>query len=532
MQLLELNRPTEVTGANLAEDGLDQRIARIFEGNSSHVLDRLDRKEGIVSSQLDIHLALSWSATSQVNRGAFHPDNAYQCRSDADADHSMHEQLDVVIKDPAEAAALKDKWQSQALSLVAKHDTTIDVRQIPTRWYYHKACNACAGLGEAPCMTCHAGNMTCSQCAGRGGKQVILTGRTQPEWSYCPSCIGRGQVACYYCRGSRYVTCMGCYAKGYFTVVYDAKITAKVYVAHGFAGNNVDGAQAHVVMLPIETLLKQSELSPVRGKQGSGGVRFDALVRTAYHCRAYGIDRWTFDLCAVGRDSLIPAMPPILDLVLGELTDKLLSEADPSRIHALTSQSALTRDMLSAIGGQDGYDLAFVKRRYENAMSPELSEKVHATVQRGYDGIAGGVGRKIWLRNAIFLNLGLFLSYEVGLFSALVRWTMGPLGSSGQMLVLAFVAAALLGMTWLSAHARALGEAKKLISSDVTICPGMGWLPWGAVAATCVTVVYLSSAIDADYLKPHFVKNLHPTALTDYDAHGTKLKTGAAPSKL
>src|ERR1700737_4993356 len=99
---------------------------------------------------------------------------------------------------------------------------------------------------------------------------------------------------------------------------FEAKITVEVEVAHGFYGDNNDVA-GDMAKLPLDTLFKQSSLSPIQAEQLAGGVRFRVSAETAYHVRAYDIDGWEFQFCAVGHDNLIPAMPPILDHILGDL---------------------------------------------------------------------------------------------------------------------------------------------------------------------------------------------------------------------
>lgn len=343
-------------------------------------------------------------------------------------------------------------------------------------------------------MSCSYGETACSVCGGRGGEYRTMHG-AGVVWAYCPGCRS-GKVTCPQCGGSCRVTCMGCYGQSYSTITFEAKITAQVDVAHAYVGEDTDGAGAHMMKLPLDGLLKQSNLSPIQAEQFSGGVRFRLAAETPYRCRTYHIDPWTFDICAVGRENLIPDMPPIMDRVLEDITAKILSEKDPARVHALTSDSAFTRDILRAICGLDGYDLASVSRRYENSMSSGLLDKVNAAVKRGYDGVAGVRGRKVWVRGAVASNLGLVWLYKVGALSALVKLAgQPPTDTTAQMAGLVLLAAALLAITWTWARSSALREARRLFSSGVKNCPGMGWAPGAAMLATCATLVCLLSAM-------------------------------------
>ncbi|WP_194478148.1 hypothetical protein [Bradyrhizobium sp. CCBAU 53338] len=494
MQLLD-KRPSAPNAIAAVKDSLDQRIDRIFDGNTASTPERKSSESGALRSEAVITLSLGWWRTSQSSFGAFHPSDSDYCRDFADLDQISCEDLNAAIANPAEAAALQRNWQGQALSLLAKHGTKFDVRQWPARWHYHERCAGCYGEGKVLCMSCYGGKTQCSSCGGRRGEHRTEPTMTAPGvyrqvWITCLSCNGHGTTTCSFCRGSCRTTCFGCYGHGYSTHTFEAKITAGVEVAHGFYGDNTDVA-GDMAKLPLDTLFEQSNLSPIQAEPLNGGVRFRVSAETAYHVRAYDIDGWEFQFCAVGHDNLIPAMPPILDHVLGDLSARILSEKSPARIQALTSESAITRDILQAIGGIDGCNLANVRRSYESSMSSDLFEKVSAAVKRGYDGVAGARGRKIWLRNTVITNVGLFSLYKTGASAALVKLTGQQPTPAVQTGALILLALALLVITWTSARSSALREAKKLISPDVTVHPGLGWAPGGAILATCATVVYL-----------------------------------------
>jgi len=525
MQLLDDKRPSSPKAKAAVKDSLDQRIDRIFDGNTASTPERKSGESGALRSQAVITLCLGWWRTSQSNFGAFHPSDSHYCRDVADLDQISREDLNAAIADPAEAAALQKNWQSQALSLLAKHGTKFDVRQLPARWHYHEQCASCYGNGKVHCMSCYGGKTQCSFCGGRRGEHRTEPTMTAPGvyrqvWVTCGSCGGSGTTTCSSCGGSCRISCFGCYGHGYSTHTFEAKITVEVEVAHGFYGDGNDVA-GDMAKLPLDTLFKQSSLSPIQAEQLAGGVRFRVSAETAYHVRAYNIDGWEFQFCAVGHDNLIPAMPPILDHILGDLSARILSEKSPARIPALTSETAITRDILRAIGGLDGCNLANVRHRYENSMSSDLFDKVSAAVKRGYDGVAGARGRMIWLRNTVITNVGLFSLYKTGALAALVKLTGQQPTPTVQTGALILLALALLVITWTSARSSALREAKKLISPDVTVHPGLGWAPGGAILATCATVVYLLSAMQT----PPIASSVRPSTPATHDARANTPRT-------
>jgi hypothetical protein len=508
MQVLEGRQRPQARSedhAASASDPLDLRIKRIFEGNSAHTPERTADKSGVLQSRVDITLSLGWSRTCETTAGINHPIGADHCYDFAALDQISRKELDSTINSKSEAAALQKKWLDKPLSLLARHGTKIDVRQFHKQWYHHEACSVCGGHRNHICHSCQGGMTQCTSCGGQRGRYGMMGGISHKVWLSCAGCNGQGRVNCGYCRGSARIDCTGCRASGRRTVVYDAKITAKVHVAHTFVGADVDGARVSMTKLLLENLLKQSRLSAVQGTPSAEGVRLSIEASTPYSCRTYDIDRWTFNFCAVGRDNLIPDMPPIMDRVLGDLTTKLLEETDPARIHALTSESAFTSDLLRAVSGSDGYDLASFKKQYENSMSKDLLDNLRSSVKSGYDGVAGASGRRIWIRSAIGSNIGLFALHETGLFSTLVKLVSGPPTPTSQTMALILLGCAILAAIWGRARFSALREAKRLLSSEVSNCPGMGWAPLGATLATCLTVAYLVSAMQAASTLPQIV---------------------------
>lgn len=474
-----------------ARDALDHRIEQLMRGNVADdtTIERGEYRCGRVAGHITVDLALGWIRNPRSDVGAIHPSNSSYCKSYDDLDAISRKQLDGAIASQREADRLKAAWQPHGKILLDQDGTKKTVRDFEVSWYYHEACGACRGHGDTHCYHCTWGKAVCPSCAGSRGQ--YHHGNSGTVWQNCGGCYGSGKVPCYHCYSTTRIPCQTCSSTGFFTHMHEAQITAKIQAAYHLADADKDGILADVNAVTPRTLFAQSEMSPFDCVASPGHVVYRATSSLPYSCRTYSVAGLSFDVHTIGRDDLVPLMPPVLDHLLDGRVQAILNERDPRRIIELTDGTALTKAILAAAVSRSAPAVSQVRAEFSNAVSEELLSTLDVAVRNAYNTAAGARGRMMWVRGTVLANMSSLALVKLGVLATVVR-VMGadPYGAASVFAFLTLLGV-MMSIVALIAHRTAMKSARSLAGSQADRSPRMGWIPKGSLIATCLCAAYV-----------------------------------------
>lgn len=472
---------------------LEQRLRAAFEGNGLDQGDvRLERDQACwVPVHLRVELQLGWESSWSTETGYFHPAGAVHCSDMFELNNQLRNTLDARIADVDEARSLAAKWVHDGTGLLVWDKPSFQVRALENKWYCHEQCDTCRGRGETRC-SCLYGRQDCGSCCGTGTFTSYSSTGAPPKVFNCGGCWGSGKVNCYSCGGTCWLSCRNCGAQGGFTTTKQAVITATLSKAVADLGSGAEGFVNAIRALPIETLAEQGDVALTNSGAGAGKAILDYELSVPYLCHGYALGGGGFEVHAIGKDLLVPLMPPVLDDVIGPVAARIVDDAaSPAEVLRAAEGCRVTREILLTVGTQDKFDTGKIAGAFHDTVSVEMVSRISGAIATAYDRCAAGVVRRIWVKSVIPLNVAVVIAVMLGAFNRLARsLTASDPIATGHLLVFAAVLLALFS-TWLIARQAALKQVRQVAGDHLTRPPSQGWLPKALGAATILVAILL-----------------------------------------
>ena len=196
----------------------------------------------------------------------------------------------------------------------------------------NQSCAGCSGQGSHPCYQCTQGWMLCSNCGGRGYRDVSQwDGQAYRHTSESCGCSA-GRVWCSYCRGAGQNPCSPCSGTGGFT--QRSHIQVKATVARRAValpeGACQDEVVAYLAKCPTPTLHRLVSFerhAPLLEPLVECGVTLAYSGTVVVTVAEIALKERRYTLVALGDELLPIAKPPLFD----HLLSAELAEAGASR---------------------------------------------------------------------------------------------------------------------------------------------------------------------------------------------------------
>jgi hypothetical protein len=479
---------------------LNDRINAAFDGNTVEGASVQVRRQAATNeaANIRIELALGWSFNWTTETGSLVPTNSVHCSNQSDLEARLNDCLNATIKDPREARRLEAKYVNSFASLIEYEQPQFTFRQLEERWHYCHKCASCSGHGTVWCG-CHLGRETCSLCLGAGtlttGENV--NGQMVSVRRSCGFCFGSGDATCRRCSGLQYINCQNCGARGWFTTIYTAEITATIYKSITSIESKLEDFAKTLKALPIEQLAKQGAATQTTSNINNGSVIFDYHVILPYARHAYCVKESEFEVHGIGMDIIVPEMPPVLDDVIRPVTEKIYKEkGNPNRALKAAEGCRVTRELLSAIGNQAKVDAKTIAGSFHHAVSTETVQRIAMSLSAAYNSCGATVIWRIWVKSFIVLNLAIAVFVMSNGFSSLAKF-LNISDQLGTRYLTAFIGTLiLLGAIKLMAGRAALKVVRNIVGPDVNRAPSQGLMP---KVLGMATIVIALSLVQFDY---------------------------------
>lgn len=482
---------------------LDDRIMAAFDGNAAEnaKIDVLQQTVTSEAARLRVELRLGWSYNSTVEIGQLAPPESIYYSNKSDLEACLRNDLDTLIKNPTESAALEREYENKFEGLIEFGRTQFTVRQIKQKSHCFDACRNCSGHGRISC-NCLLGEEFCRYCSGKGTystTEVVnyVTGQQVTHQYNCTACYGKGRVACFSCNGAQYLNCRSCNAQGWFTTIYTAEITANLYKSITSIESDRAGFAKTLEALPVAKIAHQGMALQIGSKANNGSVVYDYRVVLPYIVHNYRVKADNFEVHGIGQDILVPNMPPFLDKVISPVATLVLNNRDnPDRALKAAEGCKVTNEILFAVGKQSTVDAGAIAATFHGTVSIDLVQRCAAALTTAYNTCGATVVWSIWIKCMIALNLVIGAFVALDGFRPLTKFLDVPDVIAIRYSVVVVAILTVFCVVWLCARHAALRAVRKISGARATRAPSQGWMP-GALGL--ITAILALTLVQYDY---------------------------------